>query len=78
MRRIGVLSSLAADDPEAQARQAAFLQGLQEWGWTSGRNVQTDNRWGAGDAERFRQYAAELVAVAPDVNNGWRPNLIRA
>jgi putative ABC transport system substrate-binding protein len=67
VRRIGVLSSLAADDPEAQARHAAFLQGLQEWGWTTGRNVQIDYRWGAGDAERFRKYAAELVALAPDV-----------
>jgi putative tryptophan/tyrosine transport system substrate-binding protein len=67
MRRIGVLSSLAADDPESQARHAAFLQGLQEWGWTAGRNVQIDYRWGAGDADRIRKYAAELVALAPDV-----------
>jgi putative ABC transport system substrate-binding protein len=67
MRRIGVLSSLAADDPESQARHAAFLQGLQEWGWTAGRNVQIDYRWGAGDADRFRKYAVELVALAPDV-----------
>src|SRR5262245_58932145 len=67
MRRVGVLSSLAADDPEAQARHAAFLQGLQEWGWTTGRNVQIDYRWGAGDAERFRKHAMELVALTPDV-----------
>ena len=67
IRRIGVLSSLAADDPETQARHAAFLQGLQEWGWTTGRNVQIDYRWGAGDADRFRKYAVELVALAPDV-----------
>jgi putative ABC transport system substrate-binding protein len=67
VRRIGVLSSLAADDPETQARHAAFLQGLQEWGWITGRNVQIDYRWGAGDADRFRKYAAELVALAPDV-----------
>src|SRR5215813_4111711 len=67
MRRIGVLSSLAADDPETQARHAAFLQGLQEWGWTTGRNVQIDYRWGAGDPDRFRKYAVELVALAPDV-----------
>jgi putative ABC transport system substrate-binding protein len=67
MRRIGVLSSLAADDTETQARHAAFLQGLQEKGWTSGRNVQIDYRWGAGDAYRFQKYAAELVALAPDV-----------
>jgi len=44
VRRIGVLSSLAADDPETQARHAAFLQGLQEWGWTTGRNVQIDSK----------------------------------
>jgi len=67
MRRIGVLSSLAADDPETQARHAAFLQGLQEWGWTTGRNVQIDYRWAAGDVDRFRKYAGELVALAPDV-----------
>jgi len=67
MRRIGVLQSLAADDPEGQARLAAFAQGLQQAGWTIGRNVQIDTRWAAGDAERFRRYAAELVALAPDV-----------
>ena len=67
MRRIGVLMNLAADDPESQARIAAFRQGLQQLGWTDGRNVQIDYRWGAGDAERFRKYAAELVALAPDV-----------
>jgi len=67
MRRIGVLSSLAADDPETQARHAAFLQGLQQWGWTTGRNVQIDYRWAAGDPDRFRKYAGELVALAPDV-----------
>jgi putative tryptophan/tyrosine transport system substrate-binding protein len=67
MRRIGVLMNIASDDPEAQARLAAFLQGLQEWGWSVGRNVQIDYRWGAGDTDRVRQYAAELVALAPDV-----------
>jgi putative ABC transport system substrate-binding protein len=67
MRRIGVLQSLAADDPEGQARLTAFAQGLQQSGWTIGRNVQIDTRWAAGDAERFRRYAAELVALAPDV-----------
>jgi putative ABC transport system substrate-binding protein len=66
-RRIGVLTSLAADDPETQARHAAFLQGLQEWGWTVGRNVQIDYRFAGGDADRIRKYAAELVALAPDV-----------
>jgi putative tryptophan/tyrosine transport system substrate-binding protein len=66
-RRIGVLMHLAADDPEAQARIGAFLQGLQEWGWAVGRNVRIEYRWAAGDAERIRKYAAELVALAPDV-----------
>jgi putative ABC transport system substrate-binding protein len=66
VRRIGVLMAVA-DDPEGQARIAAFLQGLQQLGWAEGRNLQIDTRWGAGDADRFRQYAAELVALAPDV-----------
>ena len=67
VRRIGVLMSLAADDPEGQARLTAFVQGLQELGWTDGRNVQIDYRWPAGDAERIRRYAAELAALAPDI-----------
>src|SRR6516162_8304423 len=67
MRRIGVLMNLAADDPEGQARLAAFLQGLLQAGWSVGGNIRIDYRWGAGDAELFRKYAAELVALAPDV-----------
>jgi ABC-type uncharacterized transport system substrate-binding protein len=67
MRRIGVLTSLASDDPESMARIAAFLQGLQELGWSVGRNVRIDYRWGAGDAERARRHAEELVALAPNV-----------
>ena len=67
MRRIGVLSSLAADDPEAAARNAAFLQTLQELGWTDGRNVRIDYRWSAGNAERIRKHAGELLALAPNV-----------
>src|SRR5262245_19154486 len=67
MRRIGVLMHLASDDPEAQARIAAFTQGLQEQRWSVGRNVQIDYRWAAGDAERGRKHAAELVALGPDV-----------
>ena len=67
MRRIGVLLGVAADDPEGQARLAAFLQALQQLGWTDGRNVQILTRWADGDADRVRAYAAELVALAPDV-----------
>jgi putative ABC transport system substrate-binding protein len=67
VRRIGVLMHLAADDLEGQARFAAFLQGLQQLGWTDGRNVRIETRWGANNADRGRRYAAELVALAPDV-----------
>jgi putative tryptophan/tyrosine transport system substrate-binding protein len=68
MRRIGVmLGTLPADDPEAQARVTAFVQGLQELGWTDGRNVRIEYRWGLADSDRLRRYAAELVALAPDV-----------
>ena len=67
MRRIGVLTTVAADDPEGQARIAAFLQALAQLGWTVGRNLRIDYRWAAADAERIRRYAAELVALAPDV-----------
>jgi putative ABC transport system substrate-binding protein len=67
MRRVGVLETRAADDPEGQARLALFLQGLQELGWTDGRNVRIDYRWAAADADRAHTYAAELVALAPDV-----------
>jgi putative tryptophan/tyrosine transport system substrate-binding protein len=67
MRHIGVLISGAADDPVLQERNAAFLQALQQLGWTVGRNLRIDYRWPGGDAERIRKYAAELVALAPDV-----------
>ena len=67
MRRIGVLMNLAADDPESQARLAAFAQGLQQSGWTIGQNLQIDYRWGAGDSDTMRKHAAELVALTPDV-----------
>ena len=68
MRRIGVLVSiLAADDPEWQARGNAFVQSLQERGWSDGRNVRIEYRWGLGDQDRLRKYAAELVSFAPDV-----------
>jgi putative ABC transport system substrate-binding protein len=67
MRRVGVLMPGAADDPEYAARNAAFLQGLGEFGWNVGRNVQIDYRWGAGNVERYRAFAEELVALNPDV-----------
>ena len=67
MRRIGVLMPAAADDAEFQARVAAFLQGLQQLGWTIGRNVRIDTRWAAAEPRSIRKHAAELVALAPDV-----------
>ena len=67
MRRVGVLMGPAADDPEGQARIAAFLQGLQQLGWTEGRNVRIDTRWATAKADNIRRYAAELIALAPDV-----------
>jgi putative tryptophan/tyrosine transport system substrate-binding protein len=67
MRRIGVLVNLAKDDPLGQERQKAFAQGLQALGWMEGRDVQIDTRWGEGDADQFRKYAAELIALEPDV-----------
>jgi len=67
MRRIGVLMSTAANDPLGQARIAAFLHGLQQLGWTDGRNVRIDTRWSGGNADEIRKHAAELVGVAPDV-----------
>jgi putative tryptophan/tyrosine transport system substrate-binding protein len=65
--RIGVLMNLASDDQESQARFATFLQALHQSGWIEGYNVRIDTRWGASDANRTRRYAAELVALAPDV-----------
>jgi putative ABC transport system substrate-binding protein len=67
VRRIGVLMLFGADDSEGQTSIAQFRQGLQELGWTEGRNVAIDVRWAAGDESRRRTYAAELVALAPDV-----------
>jgi putative ABC transport system substrate-binding protein len=67
VRRIGVLLTTAADDPESLVRIGAFLQGLQELGWTDARNMRIEYRWGSGNTERIRKYAAELVALGPDV-----------
>src|SRR5215217_1050353 len=67
MRRIGVLMSTVEGDPRGLEEITAFAQGLAELGWTIGRNVRIEYRWGAGDLDRFRRYAAELVALSPDV-----------
>jgi putative ABC transport system substrate-binding protein len=67
MRRVGVFTPGTADDPEHKTRDAAFLQGLGELGWIVGRNLRIDYRWGAGDYERFRAMAAELIELNPDV-----------
>src|SRR5262249_42059788 len=77
MRRIGLLMG-AADDPEGQARVTALKQGLQDLGWTDGRNIQIETRFGGGDAGRIRDQAAELVALAPDVLVGQTTPVVRA
>src|ERR1700688_797377 len=75
VRRIGLLMS-TPDDSLGQAWFAAFAQELQQLGWAAGRNVLIDTRWGAGDTERFRRYAAELVALAPDVLVGTANSIV--
>jgi putative ABC transport system substrate-binding protein len=77
VRRIGLLLGLA-NDPEGQARVTALKQGLQELGWTDGRNIQIEARFGGADAGRIRAHAAELVALAPDVIVGHTTPVIRA
>jgi putative ABC transport system substrate-binding protein len=67
VRRIGALMTLAADDPETLRRREAFVGGLQDLGWTDGRNLRIDYRSGLANADLYRRYAAELVALAPDV-----------
>jgi putative ABC transport system substrate-binding protein len=67
MSRIGVLMATTTDDSTATARVIGFVQGLEQFGWTEGRNARIDIRWAAGEAGRFRQYATELVALAPQV-----------
>ena len=67
MRRVGVLVSAVEGDPRGLEYVTAFAQGLAELGWTVGRNVRIEYRWGAGDLDRFRRYAAELIALSPDV-----------
>jgi putative ABC transport system substrate-binding protein len=75
MRRIGVLFFYTESDPVGQSRIATFRQALQELGWTEGRNIRFDIRFGGGDVDRYRAYAAELVALAPDVLLGGGPTL---
>ena len=68
VRRVGVLvSGTTANDPEIPDRIAAFLQGMQQLGWTDGRNIRIDIREGGGNPDNIRKYAAELAALAPDV-----------
>jgi putative tryptophan/tyrosine transport system substrate-binding protein len=78
MRRIGVLMGVAEDDPEGQARVAAFQQGLADLNWADGRNVHIEYRWAAGDVDRIRAYTTELVALAPDVLVGNGTPALRA
>ena len=66
-RRIAVLQNLASDDAEGQLRLTAFGQGLQQLGWTVGRNLRIDYRWGVGDDERIRSNVAQVLALAPEV-----------
>ena len=67
MRRVGVLTNLTQTDTEGRSRDEAFVKGLRQLGWAEGDNLRVDRRWTEGDAERGRQYASELVALAPDV-----------
>jgi putative ABC transport system substrate-binding protein len=67
IRRVGVLSAFAEDDPEERGNIAAFRQALEKLGWTDGGNVRIDYRWGGADAARIRVYAQELLGLKPDV-----------
>jgi putative ABC transport system substrate-binding protein len=67
VRRIGVLQSVGANDPDGPIRMAGFLEVLQQLGWADGRNLRIDIRWASGDADLYRKYAAELIALSPDV-----------
>src|SRR5215831_18355372 len=67
IRRIGVLSGLPEDDPEGRARIAALQEGLQKLGWSEGRNLRIDVRWGTPEAETMQRLAKELVALEPDL-----------
>src|SRR6516225_218081 len=67
MRRIGILAGLPENDPEAQARVAAFVQRLDEPGWTRGRNIHVDIRWSGGVSDDLRRFAGELARLNPDL-----------
>ena len=67
VRRVGILNILGSDDPEAQTRTTVFEQTLQQLGWTVGRDLKIETRQVGNDLDRIRRYAAELVALAPDV-----------
>jgi putative tryptophan/tyrosine transport system substrate-binding protein len=77
LRRVGIFMDLSEQDPEGQARVAAFRKGLQDLGWIEGRNVRFDTRWTGGDPARMRRLAAEIVGLAPEViMNGGLPTLV--
>jgi putative ABC transport system substrate-binding protein len=78
MRRIGVLMANAADDPESTRRIVAFGQDLQELGWIESRNLRIDVRWAGGNAELYRKYATELVALAPEVILAYGGSIVAA
>ena len=67
MPKVGLLLAVAEDEPEGQARMVAFRQGLEDLGWKDGQNIHLEYRWSAGKSELIRQYAEELVALAPSV-----------
>src|SRR5262245_45384006 len=67
MRRVGVITGFAENDPEGMAQLSGFIQGFQELGWTDGRNVRMDVRWSGGSVDRMRMFAKELVGMQPDV-----------
>src|SRR6266481_5044645 len=67
VRLVCILEGISADTPGSKTRYAAFLEGLQQLGWTPGRNVRIEVRWGEGDETAIRKHAAELVALVPDV-----------
>jgi putative tryptophan/tyrosine transport system substrate-binding protein len=78
MRRIGVLMGIAESDPARQSFEAAFTEALQELGWSSGRNIRIEYRWGAGDAERIRDFARELVEMQLDLIVGHTTPVVAA